>query len=298
MGVRHLAGVFLFFCAIAPSAAAQGRGHAFGHQTRGGAPSAASAPEIQSSVQPSAGGARAFGTWLDDASIVEPGSGSITLSAGYWRTPAYHEWDVPTADAAVGLTKRVQVGVSVPYFHAGEPGGAVAHGLGDVYISGKVQLRDPARVKRGPGFSITPLLEVLTAPPSIGASRVGWAIPGNIELRGSRARVYGSAGYFSRGALFASGAVEVPASDRVWITGTISQSHSIGADEASLALGVAQNRTDVSGNVSVAIGPLMAFGSIGRTISHLDANSTTLMVTGGVTFNFATRTAPPVRGGR
>jgi hypothetical protein len=236
-----------------------------------------------------------FGTWLDDATIYEPWNGGVTLSAGYWRTPAYREWDVPSADAALGLTKRVQIGVSVPFYHAGEPGGPVAHGIGDLYFNGKVQLRDPA--KGGPGFSVSPLIEVLTAAPAVGRSRFGWALPGSVELRGSHVRVYGTAGYFSRGALFASGAVEVPVSDRVWVTGTIGRSHSIEAEEVSRVLGPGQTRTDASGTVSVAIGPVMAFGSIGRTLSQLDANSATLTLAGGLTFSYAARPAPPVRGG-
>jgi len=290
MPIARLLVLVALLCTAASSAAAQGRGHAYGHTTRGSGPSASASPELQQQIQAADG--RVFGSWLDDASLLEPGTGSLTLSVGYWRTPAYREWDVPATDASVGLTRRVQVGMTAPYFHAGVPNGAVAHGLGDLYFSGKVQLLDPAARGRRIGFSATPLLEVLSAAPSAGQSRLGWALPGSIEVRGTGWRAFGSAGYFSRGSLFASGAFEVPVSDRAWVTGTIGRSHSIRRDDASRALGLVQTRTDVSGSLSVAAGSMTMFGSVGRTISALDANSSTLAFTAGVSLGFAVRPKP------
>jgi hypothetical protein len=287
MIIRRTALLTPVFCGIAAVAAAQGNGHghAYGHTTRGSGsgPSASTA----SALQPSGDGVRIFGSWLDDASIVDPGNGSLTLSVGYWRTPAYREWDMPVADASVGLTRRVQVGAAAPYFHAGEPGGAVAHGLGVLYLNGKILLRDPGARHHRTGFSVTPVLEVLADAPSPGESRASWGLPGNVEVRGSRWRAFGSAGYFSRGALFASGALEIPISERAWVTGTVSRSHSIRRDDLSRAMGLVQTRTDVSGTVSGALGPVMVFGTVGRTISQPDPNSSTLMVTSGVTMAFA-----------
>jgi hypothetical protein len=296
MAIARTALLVALVCAAASPAAAQGngRGHAYGHTTRGSGPSASTSPELQEQIQglqPSSKG-RIFGSWLDDATVMEPGVGGLTLSVGYWRTPAYREWDMPVADASLGLTRRVQVGVTAPYFHAGEPGGAIAHGLGDLYVSGKVQLRDPSAPHRRVGFSVTPVLEVLTAAPSVDQSRLSWALPGNVEVRGTGWRAFGSAGYFSRGSLFASGAVEAPVSDRAWVTGTISRSHSIERDDVSRSLGLVQTRTDVSGSLSVSVGSMMMFGSVGRTISKLDANSSTLTFTAGVAVAFDGRRRP------
>jgi hypothetical protein len=290
MSLRPAGALVLAFWAVASTAAAQGNGHghAYGHTTRGSGPSASTTPGLQ----PAGETAGIFGSWLDDASLAGVGEGSLTLSLGYWRTPAYREWDMPVADASVGLTRRVQVGASAPYFHAGEPGGAVAHGMGDLYLNAKILLRDPATRHRRVGFSMTPLVEVLSAAPAPDRSRASWGLPGNVEVRGTGWRAFGSGGYFSRGALFASGALEVPLSTRAWVTGSVSRSHSIKREDGSFALGLAQTRTDVACSVSAAVRSMTVFGSLGRTLSKRDANSSTLALTSGVTVNFPAWTRP------
>jgi hypothetical protein len=116
---------------------------------------------------------------------------------------------------------------------------------------------------------------------------VNWAIPVSVELQQSRWRVYGSTGYFSRGAVFASAALEVSVTNRAAVTGTISRSHSLKADDLATALGLSPTRTDVTGGMSVTLTPRTAvFGSIGRTISAQDFNSSTLALSAGVAFFF------------
>jgi hypothetical protein len=290
-----IVGLLLSCTAFVSTAAAQGKGNgnANGHGKKQGAaiapsqgatmaPSAAGAPDL-----PAGTGVRNFGSWLDDASVMSPGEGAMSFSFGYFRTPAYRELDLPALDGTVGITRRVQFGVSAPLYYAGEPGGPAVRGLGDVYLTGKVQLLDPSATSRRIGFAVIPVVEVLTYAPRPGAGRVSWALPASVELRGERWRTYGSAGYFSRGSLFASGALEVALSDAAWVTGSISQSHSIAADDLSTALGLSPNRTDISGGVGIIPGPGMAvFTSIGRTISAQDANSTSLFLIAGVSFSF------------
>jgi len=274
----------LVLSVIASPVAAQGNGHAYGHAKRGGGPSAAAAPELQ---LPAGTGVRNFGSWLDDASIMPQGTGALTLSFGYWRTPSFNEWDLPVADASIGLAPRVQFGASMPYFHASEIGGPVARGFGDLYLSAKVQLREPSATRHKLGLSLTPVLEVLTTAPSPGVSRMGWALPISAEWQAKRWRTFGSAGYFSRGSLFASGALELALTDRAFLTGTLTQSHSVKRDDLSTALGYAQTRLDVNGAVSAAISDtLTIFGSVGRTLSKRDPNSATIMLSGGVSISF------------
>ena len=283
----------IVFCAAA-SAAAQGNGNAYGKNknskppststaTSGSGPSAAGAPEIQIPGT----GVRNFGAWLDDASVMTPGQGYVSLGFGFWKMPGYREFDMPTMDGGVGLHRRVQVGASLPFYHANEPGGPIARGMGTMYLSAKVQLRDPA--KQRVGFSVTPAIEVLSVAP-VDRSRVSWALPVNVEVQREGWRTYGSVGYFSRGALFASGAIETALSDSAWLTGTITHAYSMDPDPLSVALGLAQTHTDVSGGLAVAVHPKVAvFGSLGRTISKKDANASELMLTGGVSFNFQAR---------
>jgi hypothetical protein len=266
------------------SAQGNGHGHAYGLSNKhvsSSAPSAAGAQEISASGS----GYRNFGSWLDDATVLPQGNGFVSLAFSYWRTPTFRELDVPVMDMGLSLHRRVQFGASAPFYHAGEPGGPTFRGLGDVYLSAKVQLRDPA--KHGAGFAVTPVVEVLSTPLPDGGGRVSWGLPISVETQQKGWRAYGSAGYFSRGALFASGAVEMAVSDRVWLTGSISESHSLKRDDLSFALGLSKNRTDASGGVAVTVGSQAAvFGSVGRTVSNHDASSASLMFTGGVSLSF------------
>ena len=268
----------------ATPAIAQGNGHAYGHSKRGGGPSAAAAPELQ---LPSGTGVRNFGSWLDDASMIPAGAGALTLSFGYWRTPSFSEWDMPVADASIGMTRRIQFGASVPYFHAAETGGPVARGFGDLYLSAKIQLREPSLSRRTVGFSITPVLEVLSSAPGPDQSRASWALPASAEWQAKGWRAFGSAGYFSRGSLFASGAVEVALTERAFLTGTITQSRSLNRDDLSEALGYSQTRRDVNGALSAALNDTVTtFVTVGRTISARDPNSATVMVSAGASLSF------------
>ena len=288
----------VLFDSMPAAAQGNGRGNAFGQNKRPSGSSTSSpaaggsdvaAADGASSVSLDGPGIRAFGSWLDDASIMSAGSGYASFAVSYWRLPGFTEVDVPALDVGIALTSRVQVGASVPVYHAREPGGPVARGVGDLQFSSKIQLRDPAAGKRHQiGLAITPMLEVLSTAPVPGSSRVFWALPASIELRRKGWRTYGSAGYFSRGAVFSSGAVEVSVSDRTWITGTVSQSRSVKRDDLSEALGLSPVRTDVTGGATVLVTDTLAvFGSLGRTLSRLDPNRADLFVVGGLSMNFA-----------
>lgn len=276
--------VVVVLTVMASPVAAQGNGHAYGHAKRGGGPSAAAAPELQ---LPGGTGVRNFGSWLDDASVMPQGTGALTLSFGFWRTPLFNEWDVPVADASIGVAPRLQFGASMPYFHASEIGGPVARGFGDLYLSAKVQLREPSPTHQRLGLSVTPVLEVLSTAPAPDASRMSWALPISAEWQANRWRTFGSVGYFSRGSLFASGAFELALTDRAYLTGTVTQSHSVKRDDLSATLGYAQTRLDVNGAFSAAVSDtLTVFGSVGRTLSRRDPNSATIMISGGISVSF------------
>jgi hypothetical protein len=109
-----------------------------------------------------------------------------------------------------------------------------------------------------------------------------------MEVRWQGWRTYGSAGYFSRGSLFASVAVERAVSQRLSLTGTFSDAYSTNADAALTAAGLGRSRADVSGGASYLVGPAwIVFGSIGRTVSAHDPESGTLSLSGGVSLNLA-----------
>ncbi len=275
---------FVLLGASAANAQGNGRGNAFGHyKSTVSAASNPSTPVAESSIAGT--GVRNFGSWLDDASILDVGSGFVSIGLGIFKTPVYREVDLPTIDSGVAIHRRVQVGMSVPYYRATVGGSPVGRGFGDVYLNAKIQLREPTGSRAG--FGIIPMVEVLSVAPLDGRSRVTWALPASVELQRHGWRVYGTAGYFSRGAMFGSGAVEVELSERTWLNGTISQSYSVGHDDLSAALGLHKARTDVNGGVTFALRPEVAlYTSAGRTISARDDNSATFVFNAGLSLAF------------
>jgi hypothetical protein len=268
-------------------AAAQGNGHgnAYGHYKSTVSAATTSSASNAAAAGIAGTGVRNFGSWLDDASVMDVGSGFVSVGVGLWKTPAYREIDFPSIDSGYAVHRRVQVGMSVPYFHANEPGGQVARGFGDVYLNAKIQLRAPSADRAG--FSIIPMVEVLSVAPPSGGSRVNWALPASVELQRKGWRVMGTGGYFSRGALFGSSALEIELSEHAWATGALNYSRSTRQDDLSAALGFSKSRADLSGGLTVLVRPdVSVYGSLGRTISARDSNSATLTAAAGVVFTF------------
>jgi hypothetical protein len=288
--IRELIFTTAAVVAVGHSAAAQGNSHGHGHaygqlKSSTGAPAGGGAAQVQPGV---AAGVRNFGSWLDDASMMEPGGGSLAVSFGWYRSPLFHEFDAPVADGGIGFTRRVQFGFSVPYYHMNEPGGPVFRGLGDLYLSSKVQVLEPAAAHRGVGVAVTPVVEMLSSDPVDGTTRFNWAAPISLELQRSGWRLFGSAGYFSQGSLFASGAIEMALAQRVTVTGTLTQSHSTIADDPAATLALSRTRRDLSGGLTYMVSSgCGVFGTVGRTISQQDANAASVVISGGVAFNFA-----------
>lgn len=237
--------------------------------------------------------ARSFGTWLDDATLAPQGSVWLTIAATAWSAPAGHGIDLPSFGVVAGLGSHVQLSVTAPYSRistAGVDGSST--GLGTLYAGVKVQAAAPEDHRVGISFS--PNLEVLTA---IGSDRhVGLVLPVSIEGGADRTRVYGSAGYFSRGAVFASAAVERHLTAEVALTGALMQSWSTADAAATDALGLHGTRTDASGSITAFVTPSVAvFASVGRTLSALDFDGSRYVVSGGVALVFTPPPQVPIR---
>ena len=290
--MRALALALAGFLAVSSTAAAQGNGHgnAFGHYKTTAAAASPSPPRDAQGAPIIGSGVRNFGSWLDDASIQGPGHGYVSIGMNVFRTSAYREVDLPSIDSGFSVNNRLQIGMSVPFYYAHAPGAPVARGLGDMYLNAKYQLRAPSADRAG--FALIPMVEVLSAAPVSGGSRVQWAMPASFERQFANWRMMGSGGYFSRGALFGAGAVEFELSKRTWATGSWSQSYSTRRDDLSTALGLQRSRTDVSGGVTYALRSDVAiYGSLGRTLFMRDSNDSALSVSAGVSFGLK-RPAP------
>jgi hypothetical protein len=232
---------------------------------------------------------------LDDADTLEPGRVNIGFSVGRWSSLDGGQSDVPAVELSAGVVRGVQVSASVPYARAAYSDGFRSAGLGDSYFVAKVRLIDPA--KHAIGLAISPTLEVLSktavSDTTLGLSRTNFALPVSIGVDRDGFRAYGTAGYFSRGAVSLGGALERSVRDRVTLVGTLTYSHTTKALSASDLRDLGRSRTDAAGGVYFSLTPAVTVsGSLGRTISRLDQNGARLIATAGITI--ATGRTKPV----
>jgi hypothetical protein len=234
------------------------------------------------------GRVRSLGAWLDDARVLASGESWLGLSFTRWVMPIASGADTPAVDVTFGITRRVQASVSAPYSRATDSAGLQTRGMGDWYLGTKLQLRDPDAHRVG--LALAPTLEVVSGAgdADLSTRRVNWLLPVHVEWHDEHVRVYGSTGYFSRGVLFASGAVERAVNDRMVVTGALSQAYSSDRNALSEQIGLRRSRLDLTGSLSYVMSPALAvFGSFGRTISGMDPDSTRLLASVGLSVNVA-----------
>jgi hypothetical protein len=164
--------------------------------------------------------------------------------------------------------------------------------MDDVYLGASYNLVDPTLTVSELGLSVGTVMEVLSA--DGGDGRVHFAFPVALELRRQPFRVYGSAGYFTRGAVFSGGAVEW-VGPRQWIvSGILTQSRSLKSDATLDSLAVSRQRADVMASLAHAIGgSATGYVSVGRSLSSLAEGGTSLAINGGVSVRFSAARATP-----
>jgi hypothetical protein len=217
----------------------------------------------------------------------------MTLSATRWSTPAGRGIDAPAFGVAAGLAPRAQLSFAVPYSRVSVSDDELSGGMGDVYAGLKLLLASSRTGTAGVSFS--PTLEIISRA-SDGMGRTHLVLPLSVEAGNGRTRFYGSGGYFTRGAVFASGALERHVSDRVAVTGSLLQSWSTADPVASEAFGLRRTRTDLAGSVTGFLSSSAAvFASLSRTISSMEFDSSRYVVTGGLAFVLTPPARIPVR---
>ena len=223
---------------------------------------------------------RQFGSWLDDASAGTPGEGYVSIGVGYWRLSGMSQINMPMLGAGVGVTDRMQVSATVPFYNVRYEGGS-ARGLDDIYLGAKYTLIDPTLTISEFGLAVSPVMEVLS--PGAPGGRVHFAIPVGMELRRAPFRVYGSAGYFTRGSVFTGGALEWTSPSGMVLTGVLTQSYSLKGDPLLDQMMVGRQRLDAMGSAAYPLGSLaVAYASVGRSLSSLEEGGTSLALTGGM----------------
>jgi hypothetical protein len=290
------------FTGLAP-VAAQGIGHGQ-PPVAPGPPSTSTTTTPSSSTQPSvsntllmgsgtATGTRlqTFGSWLDTAGVSAPGEAWISLSSAYWRSSSLREVDAPSMGVTVGVARRTQIGVSLPYYHMTDQFGFTSHGFGASYVTAKFALTENRRVH----VSTSPTMEIFNWS-SADIGRVNFVLPVSLQTSAGRMQIYGSTGYFTRGSVFGSGAVEWSATPKVTLATTVAHSYSVVSDPVGDALGIARHRTDGSGGVYYSVAPsAVFFASIGRTFAPVDQTSGRVSLSAGVTVNVSGIVTRPPR---
>ncbi len=233
---------------------------------------------------------RQFGAWLDDASAAGRGEGYTSIGVGHWRMLGTTQTNLPMIGVGMGVTDRMQVGASVPFYRASYAGGS-ASGMDDVYLSGKYTIVDPTLTLSEFGVAISPTMEVLSAGSPDG--RVHFAIPVSMELRRQPFRVYGSAGLFTRGSFFSGAALEWSTPAGIVLSGALTQSYSLKDDAVLDSMGIGRQRMDLSFGVAHSLGTMAAgFVNVGRSLTSVEEGGTSLALSGGISFRFNTVTNP------
>jgi hypothetical protein len=233
---------------------------------------------------------RQFGSWLDDASSSYRGDSYASVGLGYWRLTGSSQINAPILGIGLGVTDRVQVSASVPFYHSNYAG-ATSSGIDDAYFGMKYTIIDPTLTLSEFGLAFNPVVEVLSAGHPDG--RVHFALPVSVELRRQPFRVYGSAGYFTRGSMFAGGALEWT-STRMILTGSLTQSYSTKEDATLDGIGLGRQHVAVSGAVALPLTRrAAAFVNVGRSLSPLEEGGTSLALSGGISLRFSAPAATP-----
>ena len=287
MTLRLTAAVLLVLLAVSGTAAAQGRGRGLGRGPRGDTPSTGargSQTSAAPAVQPSPSFPQ-FGTWLDDATTAAPGAGFGSIGVSYWRGSGADQLDAPILGVTYGIANRTHISATVPFYRATYEGFS-GSGLDNVYISAKVAAVDPDAGQGRFGLAVGAVAEILSAG-FADASRMHWAVPVSVEFRATAVRLYGSAGYFSRGAAFVAGAFEWAMPTGTYLTTALAHSASVeGVTVATSSQVPRASLRDVSVSISQ---PVSSFASVyvgaSRTFSEtwIDGASA---VSGGLSFRF------------
>ncbi len=251
-------------------------------------PTTSSATAVTPDAAPPVSSFRQFGAWLDDASAPTwRGEGYTSIGVGYFRLAGSSQMSVPMLGMGMGLSDRLQVSASVPFYRTSSAG-ATYSGLDDMYFGAKYTIVDPTLTLSEFGLAVNPLVEVLSAG---NPDRVHFALPVSVELRRQPFRIYGSAGYFTRGSVFSGGALEWTGA-RLIVTGSLSQSYSIKEDLALDSMSVSRQHLSVSGSAAVPLTSRAAgFVSVGRSLSSPEQGGTSLALSGGMSIRFSAPSA-------
>jgi hypothetical protein len=265
--IPEVCGLLVIAIVVAAPAYAQGRGNGNRQgpgngRTHSEAARDVTADPVTSSPATPQSRAAYLGSWLDDASVVGPGSVWAAVS---FVAAEGGQFYFPVVDVAMGASTRTQAGVSVPVSLVDDGSGSTSASVNQAFFYGKWRLRDASKSDGRLGVAVTPVIEISRS--QVDASQdISLGVPVNFEVRRGAVRGYGSAGFFTRGALFQSAALELTLSSAVSMTGTIGHTYSTSADAQNDPAG--RHRTDLGIGTMVGLNRSVAvFGAVGRSMT-------------------------------
>ncbi len=229
------------------------------------------------------------GALLDDYEVVEPRSITFTFGAGYLKVPSGYDVWMPSSDLSIGLTRWMDVSLfSSVSKNSFETFRTTA--MGDAYINAKfVLLREGPR---RPGIALQPALEVLGRPSlannPLAPNKVNAAFGGMLgkNIRDT-VRIYSHSGYFTRGIVFTSAAMEITRFSRITPVAFATFGALTDHRETAAELLLNASRLDVGGTLGVRLAKdWSAFVSASRSLGRRDFNSVSIAVGGGVSYTW------------
>lgn len=217
--------------------------------------------------------------WIDDASMLPPGTMALSVSAMRWQRTDLSEVDVPVVGVSLGLAPRVQLGASIPRVVGDDTSGVVG-GVGTSYVSVKVGV--PTGRASMVKLTVAPTVQILGEGAlqalASGDGRTQFGLPVSLEIDRGAVRLFGSTGFFTQGVWFAGGGIGAQVATRVAVSVAFSRAWTTDATGS-----VAGDRRELSGSVALSLRSQMAlFGSVGRSVATADRDGAGTTVTGGI----------------
>jgi hypothetical protein len=230
--------------------------------------------------------------FLDSTDTLEPGTVWFTNVFTYRKAPGGKEIDVPAFGLSFGLTRRVQVDFSIPYFRTQYGSDFRMNGIGDKFLSAKIRVRDADA--GGLGIAFEPVLEILgkgsLAAGELGPKKYNLALPVIVQKNFSRFNLYSEAGYITRGAVFAGVGGDAPIFRRLGGGANVLYSRATRFTDLSREFGLRRSRVDGNLSLYYMFHPRFSvFASAGKTLSRMDAIATSYILNLGLNFNFNVR---------
>jgi hypothetical protein len=220
---------------------------------------------------------------IDDAYVPDPGTFSIGMDFGYSNVGVGDDFSFPGGSVSLGLTNRVAFVGSAGYVRSRYEDIRV-NGAGDAYAGLKFRITEESGGV--PGIAVKPMMEVLGEPSihnnPLAPDRVNAVFPVAVEKSFEQFRTYYTTGYYTRGIVFHTLALEMNRWSFLTPYAIIWHGRLTKDTDFVSELQLNVSRSDVLFGVGFPIKPgWSAYGNVSRTIGRTDPNSSDYQISSG-----------------